>query len=54
MIDIHCHILPMVDDGSQSVEESLQMLINAYEDGTDEIILTPHLAYAYGFGNPYA
>lgn len=54
MIDIHCHILPMVDDGSQSVEESLQMLISAYEDGTDEIILTPHLAYAYGFDNPYA
>ena len=52
MIDIHSHILPMVDDGSQSVEESLEMLAQAYEDGTDAIILTPHLSYAYGFINP--
>lgn len=54
MIDIHSHILPMVDDGSRSVEDSLMMLINAYEDGTDEIVLTPHLAYEYGFENPYS
>lgn len=52
MIDIHCHILPMVDDGARSVEQALNMLVQAYEDGTDDIILTPHLAYAYGFNNP--
>lgn len=52
MIDIHCHVLPMVDDGASSVEQALHMLIQAYEDGTDEIILTPHLAYDYGFDNP--
>ena len=45
MIDIHTHILPMVDDGFQSVNESLLMLEKAYQDGTDEMVLTPHLAY---------
>mgnify|MGYP006374880835 FL=1 len=52
MIDIHSHILPLVDDGSKSVDMSLEMLDQAYRDGTEEIILTPHLAYAYGFDNP--
>lgn len=52
MIDIHSHVLPMVDDGAASVEQALEMLIQAYEDGTDAIVLTPHLAYAYGFDNP--
>ena len=53
MIDIHCHILPLVDDGSSSVEMSLDMLDQAYRHGTREIVLTPHLAYAYHFENPY-
>lgn len=52
MIDIHSHILPLVDDGSSSVDMSLDMLDEAYRDGTKEIVLTPHLAYAYGFENP--
>lgn len=52
MIDIHSHVLPMVDDGANSVDTALQMLVEAYEDGTDAIILTPHLAYAYEFINP--
>ena len=52
MIDIHSHVLPMVDDGASSVEQALRMLVQAYEDGTDEIVLTPHLAYDYGFDNP--
>lgn len=53
MIDIHCHVLPMVDDGAASVEEALKMVKEAYMDGTDAMILTPHLSYAYGFINPY-
>lgn len=52
MIDIHSHILPMVDDGSPSVEHSLMMLNEAYQDGSDAIVLTPHLAYPYHFDNP--
>lgn len=52
MIDIHSHILPMIDDGASSVEMALEMLKRAYEDGTDAIILTPHYADVYGFHNP--
>ena len=53
MIDIHSHILPMVDDGASSIEMALELLDEAYRDGTDAIILTPHYAYAYDFINPY-
>ena len=52
MIDIHSHILPMIDDGASSVEMALEMLKMAYEDGTNSIILTPHFARTYGFDNP--
>ena len=41
-IDIHCHILPGIDDGSDSLETSLEMLHMADEDGISQIILTPH------------
>ena len=38
MIDIHCHILPNIDDGSRSIEESMQMIREAYEAGFTDII----------------
>lgn len=41
-IDIHSHILPGVDDGSKSLEMSLDMLRMAVQDGITHIILTPH------------
>ena len=41
MIDFHSHILPGIDDGSSSVEESLEMLACYPEEVTD-ICLTPH------------
>ncbi|MDO4332590.1 MAG: hypothetical protein Q4C58_07850 [Eubacteriales bacterium] len=40
--DIHSHILPGVDDGSQSMEESLLMLEIAEKENIHKIILTPH------------
>lgn len=52
MIDIHSHILPLVDDGASSVEMALEMLSKAYLDGTDLVFLTPHFARPYGFYNP--
>ncbi len=52
MIDIHSHILPEVDDGASSVGTALRMLDDAYCDGTNQIVLTPHFARAYGFLNP--
>ncbi len=40
--DIHCHVLPGVDDGSQNIEESMQMLRIAYQNQIKRIIVTPH------------
>ena len=42
LIDIHSHILPGVDDGSDSCEMSMRMLKCAANDGISAIILTPH------------
>ncbi|TRZ36822.1 tyrosine protein phosphatase [Niallia circulans] len=42
MIDIHCHILPGIDDGPSSVEESLLMAREAVKEGIHTIIATPH------------
>lgn len=41
-IDMHCHILPEVDDGAQSMEETRRMLGMAYREGVRYIIATPH------------
>lgn len=42
MIDIHTHILPCIDDGSQSVEETLQMLDIMVKSGVRKVVATPH------------
>lgn len=42
MIDVHCHILPNIDDGSRSIEESMEMIKEAYEAGFTAIISTSH------------
>lgn len=47
MIDIHSHILPGLDDGAQSLEDSLEMAKQAYRDGIDTIIATPHYNSVY-------
>lgn len=42
MIDVHCHLLPGVDDGAQSWEVTRAMLAVAAEDGITHIVCTPH------------
>lgn len=41
-VDIHCHILPGIDDGAENREESLKMLRMASEEGFTDIVATPH------------
>ena len=42
MIDIHSHILPGIDDGSRSMDESIEILKSAQICGVTDIIVTPH------------
>ncbi|MDQ0254456.1 protein-tyrosine phosphatase [Evansella vedderi] len=42
MIDLHCHILPKLDDGAQSLEDALAMAEKAVEEGITTIVATPH------------
>lgn len=42
-IDFHTHIIPDIDDGSKSIEMSLEMLRIANENGAKTVILTPHI-----------
>lgn len=43
MIDIHCHILPDVDDGSKNLEQSIEMVRMEHSGGTKAFIVTPHV-----------
>ena len=49
IVDFHTHILPAVDDGSQSISESVKMLNAMGDQGVDCIIATPHF-YANRIG----
>ena len=42
MIDIHCHIVPNIDDGAKSLEDALEMAKIAYSEGIRKIINTSH------------
>lgn len=42
VMDFHSHILPRVDDGSKSLEQSLNMLRRESEQGVEKVVLTPH------------
>ncbi|RDY71612.1 tyrosine protein phosphatase [Halobacillus trueperi] len=42
MIDLHSHILPGLDDGAQTMEESVEMARLAVEQGIDTVVATPH------------
>ncbi|MFC1549263.1 tyrosine-protein phosphatase [Nitrospirota bacterium] len=45
MIDIHCHILPGIDDGPKTMDESVSMARMAVEDGVTDIVATPHINF---------
>lgn len=43
MIDLHCHYLPAIDDGSQSMAESLDLARASVADGITHAAMTPHI-----------
>jgi protein-tyrosine phosphatase len=53
VIDIHCHILPEVDDGPKSWEASETMCRIAAQDGIEHIVATPHANDCYFYDRPY-
>lgn len=44
MVDLHCHLLPLVDDGPSSIEQSLLLAKQATAEGIRHVIATPHLS----------
>ena len=52
-VDIHCHLLPGIDDGSPDWKTTLRMAEMAVADGTQAIIVTPHQLgnYAHNLGD---
>ncbi len=42
MLDIHCHILPQVDDGAKNFDISIELLKEEVNNGVKDIVLTPH------------
>lgn len=51
-VDVHCHLIPGIDDGSKSWEQSLAMARMAVADGIRTIVVTPHQlgSYAHNYG----
>lgn len=43
MIDLHCHLLPAIDDGAQTMEEALELARIAVTDGITHSVMTPHV-----------
>jgi protein-tyrosine phosphatase len=43
MIDVHCHLLPGIDDGAQTLDDSIELINLAIADGITHIVATPHI-----------
>jgi protein-tyrosine phosphatase len=43
MIDMHCHILPNIDDGAKSIDEAIGLVTLAVEQGISRMVATPHI-----------
>ena len=41
--DIHCHLVPYVDDGAADIEDALELIKDEYSQGVRHIVMTPHL-----------
>ncbi len=45
MIDLHTHVIPFIDDGSHSMEDSIEMIKESIAQGVTTIVATPHHYY---------
>ena len=45
LIDLHCHLLPGIDDGAKDLDMTMTMLRKEQEDGVDAVVFTPHFYY---------
>lgn len=52
LTDIHCHVLPGMDDGASDMKESIHMLQMAAAQGIREVIATPHYSPAFPNDDP--
>jgi protein-tyrosine phosphatase len=43
MIDVHCHLLPGIDDGAQNIDDAIALINTAVADGITHIVATPHI-----------
>src|SRR5216683_1508144 len=49
MVDLHCHILPGLDDGPATMEVSIAMAESAIADGITHVVAAPHSSNEYFF-----
>lgn len=49
MVDLHCHILPGLDDGAATIEHALELARAAQAAGIDTVVATPHIRDDYPF-----
>ena len=47
MIDLHCHVLPGIDDGPPTIEDSVALARAAAAGGVQTIVATPHVSWDY-------
>lgn len=47
MIDLHCHVLPGIDDGPETIEGSVALARRAVAAGTRTLVATPHVSRSY-------
>lgn len=47
MIDLHCHVLPGIDDGPQTLEDTFALARTAVGNGIHTIVATPHVSWEY-------
>ena len=54
MIDTHSHILPGIDDGARSLDESVEIVRELVRQGVTDVVATPHFVNETNFVSPYS